>query len=483
MLLSKVKKTIGKYRMLAPGNIVLAAVSGGPDSVCLLSVLQALAKDLDLALHVAHLDHMFRGKESADEAKFVAAVAEQLGIPATVEQFDVPAFCRERGLSSQAGARRVRYEFLARVAATIGAHRIATGHTAGDQAETLIMRLLRGAGVSGLAGIPPVRDKIIRPLLDVTREEVLEYLHQQGLAFVTDPSNLKPVYTRNRVRREIMPVLEQFNPRVIEALASAAAILRDEDEAMEAHLASIAPGILLREEQGVRIGREAFNALLPALRRRMLRMAVDLVAGDEPTELSSLRTEEVLAFASDAPSGRAMDLPEGLALEREYDYLVIGPRKEPLEFSIRLAVPGVTALPWLFLEVETAVLDAPADQQGVTLPSELPSPQERGNKERELSEENYLWQAVFDYVKIALPLFVRSRQRGDRFQPAGMAGKSKKLQDYFVDEKVPRLKRAAVPLLCTEQDIIWVVGMRTDARFLPGPETKRVLFVRIWEGK
>ena len=142
---------------------------------------------------------------------------------------------------------------------------------------------------------------------------------------------------------------------------------------MEAHLASIAPGILLREEQGVRIGREAFNALLPALRRRMLRMAVDLVAGDEPTELSSLRTEEVLAFASDAPSGRAMDLPEGLALEREYDYLVIGPRKEPLEFSIRLVVPGVTALPWLFLEVETAVLDAPADQQGVTLPSELPS--------------------------------------------------------------------------------------------------------------
>ncbi len=472
MLLSKVKKTIGKYRMLAPGNIVLVAVSGGPDSVCLLSVLQALAKDLGLALHVAHLDHRFRGRDSADEAKFVAAVAEQLGIPATVEQFDVPAFCRERGLSSQAGARRVRYEFLARVAATIGAHRIATGHTAGDQAETLIMRLLRGAGVSGLAGIPPLRDKIIRPLLGVTREEVLEYLRQQGLAFVTDPSNLKPVYTRNRVRREIVPVLEQFNPRVIEALASAAAILRDEDEAMEAHLASIAPGILLREEHGVRIRREAFNALLPALRRRMLRMAVGLVAGDEATELSSVRTEEVLAFASDARTGRAMDLPEGLALEREYDYLVIRPRKEPLEFTIGLAVPGVTALPGLFLEVETAVLDAP-------LSSELPFPQGRGNKEREFSEENYLWQAVFDYAKIALPLFVRSRRPGDRFQPAGMAGKSKKLQDYFVDEKVPRLKRDAVPLLCTKQDIIWVVGMRTDARFLPGPGTTRLLTVGV----
>jgi tRNA(Ile)-lysidine synthase len=149
MVLTKVKGTIKKHSMANPGEKVLVAVSGGPDSVCLLHVLHALSRELDVTLHVAHLDHMFRGKESADEALFVRGLANTLDLPATIEQSDVPAFCRDRGLSSQAGAREVRYAFFARVAQTIGAARIATGHTATDQAETLLMRLLRGAGISG----------------------------------------------------------------------------------------------------------------------------------------------------------------------------------------------------------------------------------------------------------------------------------------------------------------------------------------------
>ena len=166
MLLTTIKETIKKYHMLSPGDRVLVAVSGGPDSVCLLSLLQTLAKELELTLHLAHLDHMFRGKESADEALFVADLAKTLGIPATIEKFDVPAFCRERGLSSQEGAREVRYGFFQRIAASTGASRIATGHTADDQAETFLMRLVRGAGTSGLSAIPPMRENIIRPLIE-----------------------------------------------------------------------------------------------------------------------------------------------------------------------------------------------------------------------------------------------------------------------------------------------------------------------------
>lgn len=459
MLIEKVKDTIKKYGMLDRGDPVIVAVSGGPDSVCLLSVLHTLANDLDLTLHVAHLDHRFRGSESATEATFVAELAKKLGIPASVESRDVPAYCAERGLSAQAGAREVRYAFLQQCAKTARARRIALGHTANDQAETLLMRLVRGAGLSGLSAIPPVRENIIRPLIGITRSEVLSYLKELGQDFVTDPSNEKPVYSRNRVRHEVLPVLERFNPRIIETLATEADLLRDENEAMEAMLSGNMEKVLRRDRETVRIRRDEFNDLLPALRRRVLRKAVELAAGDDAIAHSWIRTGEALGFIAEAQSGRSMELPGGLFLEREYDDLVIRAREREIVFCIPLAVPGETVVPPARLAVETILLD--------TLP------------DSGAEEGNYLWQAVFDYDKIPLPLYLRNRRPGDRFCPAGMGGRSKKLQDYFVDEKVPQTRRNSSPLLATEQDVAWIVGMRTDGRFLPGPGTKKVLVVQV----
>ncbi len=456
MLLKKVKETVTKYGMLKAGETVLVAVSGGPDSVCLLSVLQFFAKDLDLSLHVAHLDHRFRGGESAGEALFVEKTAKKMGIAATIEQFDVRAFCAERGLSAQAGAREVRYGFLNRVAEKVGASRIAIGHTASDQAETLIMRLVRGAGTSGLSAIPPSRENIIRPLIEVTREEVLEYLHAQGLEFVTDPSNAKPLYTRNRVRLAIMPVLRAFNPKIVETLASEAAILRDENEVIETYLDGISPGVVLRDKDGIGIKRDKFKKLLPALQRRILRMAVSAV-GDNLNELSYSQVEDAIRFMSGAQTGRAMNLPSGLIVEREYDTFFLRPATGRPEFRSELSVPGVTVIPEVSLEAKAWLIDGRA----------------------EAGDENYYWQAEFDYDKISLPLEIRTRRPGDRFCPSGMGGKSKKLQDYFVDQKVPRRKRDIVPVLASKEDVIWVVGMRTDERFLPGAGTKRVLAVGV----
>ncbi len=456
MPLTKVKDTIKKYDMLNPGDRVVVAVSGGPDSVCLLSVLQAFAKDLSLALYVAHLDHLFRGRESASEAQFVARLAEKMGIPATVEQFDVPAFCRERGLSSQAGARDVRYRFLYRVAETVGASRIATGHTATDQAETLLMRLLRGAGIAGLSAIPPVREKIIRPLINVTREEVLEYLRSSGLEYVSDPSNVMPVYTRNRIRMEVLPVLKQFNPRIVETLASEAALLRDESEATEACLSTIAAGMITQDEDSVALKRESFNVLPQAFKRRMLIKVADL-AGAEPSGLSSVQINDAIAFMAAVQTGRTMRMPNGLIMEREYEKFVIRFQAAAEGFSYTLAVPGSTAIPELGMVAETVVFDSLPARTGV---------------------QNYRWQALFDYDKIGL-LTLRNRRQGDWFCPAGMGGKSKKLQDYFVDEKMPRHQRDTVPILLSGDDILWIVGHRTDNRFLPGDATKRVLVVQM----
>jgi tRNA(Ile)-lysidine synthase len=456
MLPTKVKETIRKYTLLNHGDRVLVAVSGGPDSVCLLGVLQALSKDLDLTLHVAHLDHMFRGKESADEALFVSELAKKLGIPATIDTLDVPAYCLERGLSPQGGAREVRYDFLQRTAMTIDAAHIATGHTANDQAETFLMRLLRGAGATGLSAIPPVRDNIIRPLIDITREEVLDYLKATGLAFVTDSSNAKPVYTRNRIRMEVLPVLQRFNPRIVATLAAEAGQLRDEDEAVEGYCATLADSILVRKDNTVFVKRNEFNTLPPAFRRRLLKKASDL-AGVESSGLSRIQIDEAIAFMAAAQTGRTMDLPIGLKIGREYDRFVVGARSGTIDFSHVIVIPGTTVISELRMEIETLVADRlPAEQEDI----------------------NYVWQALFDYDKIGPILTLRNRHPGDWFCPTGMGGRSKKIQDYFVDEKVPRRKRDLVPLLCSGEDVLWVVGMRTDERFLAHAESKKVLVIR-----
>ena len=455
MLTIKVKQTIERFRMLKSGDRVVVAVSGGPDSACLLHVLHALTKDLAVTLHVAHLDHMFRGKESADEALFVANLAKNRGIPATIGKIDVPAFCLERGLSPQAGARLARYDFLQRTVKAVGASCIATGHTADDQAETFLMRLIRGAGIAGLSAIPPVRENIIRPLIEITRDEVLAYTKAKSLAFVTDPSNTKPVYTRNRVRQEILPLLKNFNPRIVETLASEAARLRDEDEALETCLAALSTGIFSSEKDSVLLKRTEFNALPQAFRRRLLMQAADHV-GAESAALSSIQIEEALAFMAHAQTGRVMLLPYGLTIEREYKNVRIGAPPEAQALSYSLALPGITAIPELGLWIETLLTPPPLDGE---------------------EAKNYLWQASFDYDKIPLPLTLRTRLRGDRFCPAGMGGRSRKLQDYFVDEKIPRRKRDTIPLLVSGSDILWVAGHRTDERFLPAQGTKKLLHI------
>jgi tRNA(Ile)-lysidine synthase len=457
MLLTKVKETIRKYALLNSGDRVLVAVSGGPDSVCLLGVLQTLVKDLDLTLHVAHLDHMFRGKESANEALFVSELAKKFGIPTTNEKVDVPAYCRERGLSPQEGAREVRYDFLKRVAKTTDSSHIATGHTANDQAETFLMRLIRGAGASGLSAIPPLRENIIRPLIDITREEVLDYLKITGLAFVTDPSNTKPVYTRNRIRMEVLPVLQRFNPRIVTTLAAAAGQLRDEDEAVEGYCTTLADSILVQKENTVFVKRNEFNTLPPAFRRRLLKKASDL-AGVESSGLSRIQIDEAIMFMAAARTGRTMNLLARLTIGREYDRFVISAQSGTDDFSHEIMIPGVTVISELRMEIETLVTDRLTDEQ---------------------EDINYVWQALFDYDKIGSVLTLRSRYPGDWFCPTGMSGRSKKIQDYFVDEKVPRRKRDRVPLLCSGEDILWIVGLRTDERRLPGPATKRVLVVRV----
>ena len=455
--LRRVEETIRRYGMISPGEVVVAAVSGGPDSVALLYALYWLRGKLDISIHVAHLDHMFRGEESAGDAEFVGKICAELGLPATIESRDVPAFIRETGLSEEEGARIVRYRFLEEVAERVGSGKVATGHTATDQAETVLMRLLRGSGLRGLSGIPPVRRgkvTFIRPLIRISRREIEELLKAEGIPFRIDSSNLKPVYTRNRIRLELMPLLREFNPRIEEILARAGEISAEEDELMERlAIEKLGELALERKEGFVRLRGDELAGLPVALRRRVVRAAVREVKGDL-LNIDFDHIESILDLISSPNPNLKLDLP-GLRAERRYSELIITSEPEGgiSEYEYRLPIPGEVEIP----------------EAGLKLIAEV-------HEERPPMPKNPD-AALLDYDKLSPPLVVRNRRPGDRFRPLGMKG-SKKVKDFFIDIKLPLPERDRVPILVSGGQIAWIVGHRIDDRFKVTGETKRFALIK-----
>ena len=463
-MLDKVRRAMDLHDMTRPGDRVLVAVSGGPDSLALLHVLNDLSPERGLALHVYTLDHGLRGDESAGDAAFVAEAAASLGLPCTAERVDVGAEGFRRGLSLQAAARALRYERLAAVATRIGARRIATGHNREDQAETVLLRLLRGAGLRGLAGIPPVRDGIyIRPLLAVSRAEIEEYLARHGLEPRRDPTNARAVYLRNRIRLELVPQLQRdYNPRLVDTLAAMAERLRHDAEFIE--LAAAAAWSDVTEASGA-AGEVALNvaALLaqpPALVGPILQRAVAPAFRGTGRELSSTAVAAIVALAQRGHNGE-LDLGADVVAGISYGRLVFRRHRGPAApyDPVPLPVPGDVI-------VETAGARITAT---LCRPGETPAP---GAEEPGC--------AIFAWDRLPGPLAIRSRRPGDRLSPVGMTG-TQKLQDLFVNSKVPRHQRDLVPLLVAGEDILWVMGFRLDRRWAVAPErAARCNFPTLW---
>ncbi|MBI5191069.1 MAG: tRNA lysidine(34) synthetase TilS [Nitrospirae bacterium] len=449
------RKTIARYRMFQPGQGVVVAVSGGPDSVAMLRVLAGLAPELGIRLTVAHFDHGFR-PESASEAEFVAGLAKGLGIPCVVERSDLKERLRLAPENKQAAARRARYDFLYRVADDHGAHRIAVGHTADDQAETWLMREVRGSGMAGLASRPPVSGRVVRPLIGASRADIEAYIAEHNIPFVTDPSNLMPVYLRNRLRLEVMPILKDINPRVVEAVGQAADILREEDRFLDAYTEDLLRTVMSLAPDGVcRIELAAFSGLPLAIKRRALRLAVRRVKGDL-LGLSFGHVAEAVESITTGGTGRGVDMPGGVRVERSYGHLLVYmPEKTGGGYSVPLPVPGRVVVEGAGIEVEARILG-----EGEAAPDDANS-------------------SVFDMDKLSGELVVRNKVPGDFFCPVGMEGK-KKLKEFFIDMKLPRLVRERTPILVCGDDIVWVMGMRLDRRFVAGEGTKKMVAVRFW---
>ncbi|HWQ69408.1 MAG TPA: tRNA lysidine(34) synthetase TilS [Patescibacteria group bacterium] len=459
-LLYRVQETIDRHRMLAAGEVVVLAVSGGVDSMAMLHLLLHLRTRYHISLHVAHLNHDLRGTESAEAANFVRSQCEAHQIPVTITTADGSALRERRAGSLQAAARDLRYRFLEQVADEQGAGKIALGHHRDDQAETVLMNLLRGSGVRGLGGIPPVRGRIIRPLIDCSREEIERYVRKERIPYVEDSSNRVLSYSRNRIRLQLLPELaKRYNPRVVHSLANAATILEAEDALLNDMADRELRTVLVSRSREEFVLSIPLLAILPsALRWRIIRRSAEELRAGRPglTFRHTLAIDRLLMTkntkgAIHAPGGlRARRAGNGLALWVRQDN-----KRRDVISSAPLTVPGLTAIPALSLGLRSELLEEWA--MG------------------ELAADG--WTALFDVDRTGMELHVRGWKEGDRFVPLGMSGR-KKLQDFFTDAKVPCDQRGSVPLVMSGDQIIWVVGFRVDERFKITNSTRRILRIR-----
>jgi len=457
-LFDSFKAVLAREGMWTPGTGVLAAVSGGADSTCLLDLFRRLREESPFDLAVAHLNHSLRGSESDRDEEFVRSLTGRLGLPFHVRRLS-PGSLEGSKDGLEAAARRVRRAFLEETARETGAKRVALGHTRDDQAETFLLRLIRGSGTRGLAGIYPVVDGLfIRPLLGAGRSDVEAYLKERSIPWLLDSSNADPGRTRNRIRSLLLPLLRgEFNPEIVPALSRTTEILREEEAYLDEVTCHLARRLLRREPSGVALSIPAVRVLHPALRRRLLRRALEEAGGRGPAAPAGF--EAVVALEELAREGRhgaAVSLGGGLEARVLYsDLSLLDTLSDlPLEGEVPLPVPGEAALPGLGLRLKAREVEA----------SSIGDPRTGSAADR----------ALLDADALPGPLLVRSRRSGDTFRPLGSAGEAK-LKSYLIDRKVPRPARERVPLVVSGSRIAWVVGFQIDDRYKVTPGTRRIL--------
>jgi tRNA(Ile)-lysidine synthase len=447
-VLAGVRRCIETHAMLGAGDRVLVAVSGGADSVGLLAVLCHVRKRYAISLVAAHVHHGLRGEEADDDESTAAAVAARLGVPFVRAHLGGEL---HRGANLEERAREARYRALHRLAAAEGCTKIATGHTRDDQAETVLLRLVRGAGPRGLAAIRPLReDGVIRPLLDCRRAEVEAMVRAAGLPFRHDTMNDDPRFLRTQVRARVLPLLAELNPRIVDALARTAAIEWSSRRMVEAWLAQ-----MLASVGPDRIDVSLLEGVPRDWRAHVVRHW--LARGGGARHLAARHLGSVLRL-SEGGSGRVVALPGGRRVRRRGGALVIeGEGQESVKGAGEMSIGGSLAPG---LEVRAA---------GWALSARWETPASR-------SKPADLWSAACDAEGIELPLAVRAARRGERVRPLGLGG-SRKLSDVFIDRKIPVEQRASYPVVDCRGEILWVPGVVRAEHARVGPATRRVLLL------
>ena len=458
MLLDRVRRTIDSYHLLGESDRLIVGVSGGVDSMVLLHLLNALRQEFSLSLIVAHVNHGLRPKESEAEAELVQKECERLQLTFECGIFNVKEFQKVGGFSLQEAARRVRFHFFEQMLKKYGAQKIALGHHADDQVETVLLRLMRGGGLQGLKGILPIREgKVIRPLLEVWRHEIETFAIKNSIPFLIDSSNLKEAYLRNRLRLHLIPLLEkEYQPKFKEILLRTSAILREENDYLDKEGEKVYRNMVEVEGEALTFQYTAYRSLHPAIQWRVIQKILRSLYSEEREDLE---VPQIFRKLEKPPPSFLLELPFGVCMEKRYDTVLVGKKKveAPPPFEVELNSLGRTFVEEIGREV---VIEEMSVNNRYHIPKTSPDT------------------ALLDYQALQFPLKIRNFRPGDRLQPLGVKG-TQKLKEFFIDHKIPRFDRPKIPLLVSGERIAWVVGYRIDERFKVSEKTQKVLKVMV----
>ncbi|MBW2179625.1 MAG: tRNA lysidine(34) synthetase TilS [Deltaproteobacteria bacterium] len=509
-LFQSAKKTISAFGMIQKGDAILVGVSGGPDSVALLHTLRFLAPDVSFTLGIAHLNHCLRGNDSDDDARFVLSLCEKLDLPCYMAKENVLAYKKQHGLSLEEAARRVRYEFYYNTAKTNAFNKIALGHHQEDNAELILMHLFRGSGPLGISGIPPIRKlkenniRIIRPFIELSKTQIIDFLRKNNIEYVTDKSNLEPSHLRNNIRNDLLPLLKTtYNPKIIETLNRLSSIVRSEEKWMDDIIVPLFEQMVTCLENGrIALCVSDLSQLTIAAQRRIIRKAIREIKGNI-RRITFTHVDSIIALAKDGPNQSSLDFPDRIRALKDGNELLILQEIKPLRDLTNKENNTISSV--YEYKIDNPLGDDPAGNNPVdndpvrdvdnTDSSAIPGESFQNRKPKsifikeinahlkfaeirihDLSDVKRTGQqsAFFDYDRLNFPLVLRNFMPGDRFTPMGMSG-TQKVKKYFIDHKIPKNMRADIPVLLSNGKIIWVVGHRIDETVKVTSTTRNVL--------
>lgn len=450
----KVLSEIRKYNLIEHNDNIVIGVSGGPDSMALLYILLELQDKIEFNIYIAHLNHGVRGKDALRDQKFVKLQSEKLDLPYFTKNVDMIAYGIENGITSEEAGRELRYGFFREIIRTVGSGKIAVAHNKNDQAETLIMRFIRGTGIDGLKGMEYISDDIIRPILGISRDDIEKYITLNHIETVSDMTNFQAIYNRNKVRLELIPYIEEhFNPNIIATMWRTSELSALDSDFLNIYTKDIYRKIIKNKDASrVVLDVELFLELHSSIKQRIIRHSI-LELSNSLQGITEAQISNTLDLIEKEQTGKEVHLSNNIIVKTNYDEIIVQIRdEEDKDYLYDISYPGVANLYSIgyYLNIDV------------------------------ISMEDYLKEKIdnntrfFDLDRIKGNLTVRNRKPGDRFIPFGMKG-SKKIKDYFIDEKVPKDKRDKIPLIVDKESILWVLGYRTDERYRITDNTNNIL--------
>lgn len=455
MIVDRVRSTINKYSLLEKGDKVVLGLSGGPDSVCLLHILKQLESEYNISIYAAHLNHQIRGIEAQKDVMYISQLCDSLGVKFFVKSINVPKYCKENGLSIEEGARKLRYEMFYEIKQKTKSNKIAIGHNLNDQAETILMRMMRGTGLQGLKGIEYKRDNtIIRPILDIERSSIEAYCEEHKLNPRIDSTNLENIYTRNKIRLDLIPYMqENFNNNVVESICRMGNNLKlDSDYIEQEGINKFKEVSNVQDNEKIEIVLDKYINLHKAIKTRIIRNSIKYILGDT-NFVDQKHIEDILELEDDNKINKKLVLPRGLFVYRNNENILFTNKEityEEIEYSYKLPKDGVIKIKELGVFVETKTMSI----------------------ERFKSMKVDKSSKTFDLDKFKGGIIVRNRESGDKIK---LAGGSKKLKNLFIDLKIPREERCKVPVVVNENEVVCVGDYKISENYKIDANTKEVL--------